>query len=331
MTVRSKNELIHPSTGVIPQRIPDNNAGLISASDVRNSMVDIVDSIEQIVASGNFNSNTPFVNDVRLRHANSLGGILYVESGIIFPNAPNGSDIQRVPYPGPGNIQHNDLVGRDTGDPHAQYLPVTGTRPMAGSLGMSNFWINSSGQADATSNNGYRGLQFSKLTNTSERINVGSGTSVTFLKDSSTMDSAKGVAKAWIRFQGSGIGGNGSPAVLDSYNVSGIKKEATGKFTIIFNSGVFKDNNYVAIGHSNGRMTSSSREDFSENTVALSYRTGDDAQKLRSVSFVVMGKPEEAGAGGYYLDAIVNDLVVFGTEPAGSTITSVTINPTYTA
>lgn len=327
MSVMKKSDLIAFISGALP----DNNAGLISAADVRSSIINLAESIEVIVSSGNFNSTTPFVNHVRLRHVNGLGGILYAESGIVFPNASNGSDIQRVPYPGPGNIQHNDLDGRNTGDPHNQYLPVTGTRPMAGSLGMSNFWINSSGQADATSNNGYRGLQFSKLTNTSERINVGSGTSVTFLKDSSTMDSAKGVAKAWIRFQGSGIGGNGSPAVLDSYNVSGIKKEATGKFTIIFNSGVFKDNNYVAIGHSNGRMTSSSREDFSENTVALSYRTGDDAQKLRSVSFVVMGKPEEAGAGGYYLDAIVNDLVVFGTEPTGSTITSVTINPTYTA
>lgn len=331
MTVRSKSELIASDTGIIRQRIPDNNAGLISAADVRNSMIDIVESIEVIVSSGNFNSSTPFVNNVRLRHANSVGGILYAESGIIFPNASNGSDIQLVPYPGPGNIAHNQLSGLGTGDPHVQYVPINGTRSMTGSLGMSTFWINASGQADPTSNNGYRGLQFSKLTNTSESINVGSGTSFVFLKDTSKIDSARGVAKAWIRFQGSGIGGNGSPAVLDSYNVSGIKKEATGKFTIIFNSGVFKDNNYVAIGHSNGRMTSSSREDFSENTVSMSYRTGDDAQKLRSVSFVVMGKPEEAGAGGYYLDAIVNDLIVFGTEPGGSGITTVSINPTYTA
>lgn len=327
MTVRAKNNLISSISGAIP----DNNAGLISASDVRNSIIDTVESIEVIVSSGNFNSNTPFVNHVRLRHANGLGGILYAESGIIFPNASNGSDIQLVPYPGPGNILHNQLDGLNTGDPHFQYLPMSGTRPMLGSLGMSNFWINASGQGDATSNNGYRGIQFSKLTNTSETINVGSGTSFTFLKDTSKLDSARGVAKAWIRFQGSGIGGNGSPSVLDSYNVSGIKKEGTGKFTIIFNSGVLKDNNYVAIGHSNGRMTASSREDFSENTVALSYRTGDDIQKLRSISFVVMGKPEEDGAGGYYLDAIVNDLVVFGTEPGGSGITTVTINPTYTA
>jgi hypothetical protein len=321
MTVRSKSGLISYISGVIP----DNNAGQISAADVRSSIIDTVESINQIVASGNFNSETPFVNHVR------LGGILYVESGIVFPNAPNGTDMQRVPYPGPGSILHNQLDGLNTGDPHTQYLPVSGTRSMAGSLGMSTFWINASGQGDPTSNNGYRGLQFSKLTNTSETINVGSGTNFTFLKDTSKLDSARGVAKAWIRFQGSGIGGNGSPSVLDSYNVSGIKKEATGKFTIIFNSGIFKDNNYVAVGHSNGRVTASSREDFSENTVALSYRVGDDAQKLRSVSFVVMGKPEEAGAGGYYLDAIVNDLVVFGTEPGGSGLTTVTINPTYTA
>jgi len=325
MTVRSKDELIASDTGVIRQRIRDNNAGLISAADVRNSMIDIVESIEVIVSSGNFNSNTPFVDHVRLRHVNGLGGILYAESGIVFPNASNGSDIQLVPYPGPGNIVHNQLSGLNAGDPHVQYVPISGTRPMLGSLGMSTFWINASGHSDPTSNNGYRGLQFSKLTNTSETINVGSGTNFTFLKDTSKIDSARGVAKAWIRFQGSGIGGNGSPAVLDSYNISGIKKENVGKFTIIFNSGVFKDNNYVAIGHSNARSASSSREDFSENTVSTVYRVGDDAQKLRSVSFVVMDD------NGNYCDGVVNDLVVFGTEPGGSGINTVTINPTYTA
>jgi len=305
MTVRSKSDLIAYITGVIP----DNNAGLISAADVRNSIVDTVDSINQIVASGNFNSSTPFVNHVRLQHENGVGGMLYVGSGITFTN---GGGTQYVPYPGPNGLAHNSLAGLDVGDPHTQYVTVSGSRPFTNNVAFHNNWLNSSGSATILTTTG-RGLQFQYAgTGNRENINVGSGTTFVFLKDGSQVNSSRGIAKAWIRFEGSGVGGNGNPVVRDAYNVSGIRKDGIGKFTIIFNSGIFKDNYYVAIGSSNARSTASNGEDFSQNTVSTSYRVGNDASSLRSVSFRVQDD------GGTYCDGLINDLVVFGTEPTGS-------------
>lgn len=309
MTVRSKSDLISYISSVIP----DNNAGMISAADVRNSIVDTAQSIEAIVASGSFTS-TPFVNDVKLQMSNGAGGTLYIGSGIEFP----GGGRQYVPYPGPGSIAHNSLTGLDVGDPHQQYLVSSGTRPMTGSLGMKNNWINSSGSADPT--NTGRGLQFVYGSPTSETINVGSGTSVTFLKDKSRMGSARGVAKAWINFDASGV--NSLPVVRDSFGVSGINKDGVGKFTITFHSGILADNNYAAIGSSNARGTSTNGTDFQTNTVGLSFRSGNDATSLRKLTFYVQDD------GGQYVDADLNDLVIFGTEPGGSGSPPVTVTVT---
>jgi hypothetical protein len=315
MAIRSKQELVGVDPpGLIRQRIPDNNAGLISAADVRNSLIDTVDSIEKIVSESNF-TNTPFKNDVTLETTNGAGGTLYVESGINFSN---GGGIQTVPYPGPTGISHNSLGGLSTGDPHTQYLPVGGGRPMGGNLGLGTNWLNSSGNADITSNG--RGLRFNRVSPTNENINVGSGTSFVYLRDSSTMNSARGVAKAWIRFDAtSGVEVGKTLYVLDSYNISGIKHEDAGKFTITFNSGVFKDNNYLAIGHSNARSTANGIADFSQCTVSTVNRTGNDGTSLRKVSFAVLDDSNT------YVNAKINELVVFGTEPAGSGNTSVTI------
>lgn len=310
MTVRSKSGLISYISGVIP----DNNAGLISAADVRNSMVDIADSINQIVASGNFNSETPFVNDIRLQKNGNAGGTLYVGSGINFIN---GGGMQYVPYPGPQGLSHNSLADLTAGDPHTQYVLANGTRQITGSLGMKNNWINSSGASDPTSNNGYRGLQFVYQSPTSEVVNIGSGTSVSFLKDKSTMNSARGVAKAWINFDASGVAG--LPVVRDSFGVSGINKDGVGKFTVTFNSGVLANNNYVAIGSSNARSTAINGTDFQTNTVGIAYRSGNDGTSLRKITFYVQDD------GGQYVDAEVNDLVIFGTEPGGSGSPPVTV------
>jgi hypothetical protein len=134
------------------------------------------------------------------------------------------------------------------------------------------------------------------------------------------MNSARGVAKAWIRFDStSGVAAGKSLYVLDSYNVSGIRHEDTGKFTITFNSGVFKDNNYVAVGHSNARSTASGITDFSQCTVSTPHRTGNDTNSLRKISFAVLDDSNT------YVNAKVNELVVFGTEPNGSGNPSVTI------
>lgn len=317
MTIRSQTNLITYISGVIP----DNNAGQISAADVRSSIVDTVESINYIVGSGDFDTVTPFLKNVRVKIQGNDTGRLIVESGITFAN---GGGTQYVPYPGPQSIQHNQLTDLGIGDPHYQYILTSGTRAFSGNVGFRNNWLNSSGNSTLETTNG-KGIQFNYVSPTQENINVGSGTQFTFLNDKSVLNSSRGMAKAWIRFQSSGVGTNGTPVVLDAYNVSGIKRQGVGQFTIIFNSGVFKDNNYVAIGHSNGRSLATSLTDFTENNVYMSYRVGDDGTKLRSISYAIIAED------GTYLESIVNDLVVFGTEPGGSGITTVSINPNYTA
>ena len=310
MTAFSKTDLLNYVSGAIP----DNNAGLISAADVRNSIVNTVDSIQKIVANSNFYVEG-FVNDVLIKKTDQQGGTLYVDSGIYFTN---GGGRQYVPYPGATGIQHNSLGGLTDGDPHTQYLPIVGGRPMLGNLGMRAFWINSSGSADPTSTG--RGISFGRVSTTRENVNVGSGTSVVFLNDSSVINSARGVAKAWIRFDAtSGVTVGKTLYVLDSYNISCIKHEDTGKFTITFNSGVFKDNNYVALGHSNARSTASGITDFSQCTVSMPHRTGNDTNSLRKISFAVLDDSNT------YVNAKINELVVFGTEPNGLGNPSITI------
>ena len=48
----------------IQQMLADNNAGNISAADVRNNLIDIVGAIIENVASGDFGSIKPFKNDL---------------------------------------------------------------------------------------------------------------------------------------------------------------------------------------------------------------------------------------------------------------------------
>ena len=99
MTVRSKTELLNN----INNDLADNNAGLISAADIRNNMIDVVDSVNQMVGSGDFNAETPFsATNVRAKIntelADGLTGFLVAESGLHFPN--NGNTKQYVAYPG---------------------------------------------------------------------------------------------------------------------------------------------------------------------------------------------------------------------------------------
>lgn len=288
----------------ISSELADNNAGLISAYDVRHNMEDIVDSINQIVASGDFDISTPFTaSNVRARIINNQYGAFVAESGVIFPYGPNNNKRQLEAYPGPSGVQHNQLAGLSVGDPHVQYMPLTGIRVMANNLGLGNNWINASGNSDIiTSNN--RGLQFQTLSSTAENINVGSSTKFVFKSDNSTMSTSKGVAKAWISFDASGVGN--IPQVMDSYNIKELQKLDVGKFKIIFNSGVLKNNNYVAIGTSNSRSTSSNPEDFDLNTVGMVSRLGDDATVLRSLTFCILND------GNQFVDAAINDLVIFG-------------------
>ena len=56
MALQKKADLIASISGAIP----DNNSGAVSAADVRNNMVDTVDSINNIVGSGNHDTEFPF-------------------------------------------------------------------------------------------------------------------------------------------------------------------------------------------------------------------------------------------------------------------------------
>lgn len=81
MTIRSKDDIVTNITN----DLADNNAGLISAADVRNNMIDIVESINQIVGSGNFDGETPFrANNVKAQinedSGTAVGGLFIAES-----------------------------------------------------------------------------------------------------------------------------------------------------------------------------------------------------------------------------------------------------------
>lgn len=301
MTIRSKSELIDNIT----EDLADNNAGLISAADIRGNMLDIVDSVNYMVASGDFNQETPFrPNNLRVATDNDqdppVGGILIVESGIRFENDVAGANnTQYVPYPGPGNVSHNDLSDLDVGNPHTQYFSIDGTNLNTENVPFGNGWLNASGNL---AENGIvsmddRGIKFEYTASSSgELIHVGSQSTVKFDIDGSYMASAKGVAQAWVRFVGSG-----DMAVISSYNVQSIERyDDPGKFRVYFVDNLFADNKYVAIGSSNATTDDGSAEDFDVNTVGIVERDKD------YLSFYVRN---DAGA---YVNAAVNDLVVFG-------------------
>jgi hypothetical protein len=221
---------------------------------------------------------------------------------------------QYTAFEGIGSLQHNQLTGRDIGDPHIQYVPISGTRVFTNNVGFDRNWINSSGSSSILTSTG-KGLSFTSVGLTRENVNVGSGTSFYFQNDKSTLSSARGAARAWINFDGSGT----APVVRDSYNVSGIQRLGDGKFKIIFHSGVFKDNNYVAIGTSNAMVGANSAEDFTNNSVGIVMREGNDGTSLRSLVYVIRDE------GNRYINAKINDLVVYGTEMLGSGQPPVTI------
>jgi hypothetical protein len=296
MAVLSKNQL---KTN-IQTELADNNAGAISAYDVRHNMEDIVDSINQVVASGDFDATTPFSgSNVRAKITNNQYGAFVAESGVIFPYGGR----QLEAYPGAVSINHNALSNLTAGDVHTQYLPLAGTRTMTNNLGLGVNWINSSGNAPVNSDN--RGIKFQYVNTNVENIVVGNKSRFVFDVDSSTMSTAKGVAKAWINFDAT----TATPTINNYYNIHTLEKLDDGKYKIVFTSGTFGDNFYMALGSSNARSTVNAAEDFTMNTVGTFLRAGNDAAALRSLTFVVLDE------GGQYVDAKINQLVVFGRGP----------------
>lgn len=284
--------------------LADNNAGLISAADLRNNLADTVASINIIVASGNTNTDFPFTYDVRAQIQDPNGsphaGRFIAESGILFPNAVgHETDLQTAPYLGDSNIDHNALRNLTVGDVHTQYYPIDGSRNLTGNLPAADKWIGPSGH----SNEGF------KFEHTATGIKIyTSGTQI--FGDLSKQSSAKGIAKAWLNFDASGVGN--VPVVRSSYNIYKLERLAQGKFRITFNSGTFKDNNYVAVGNSNSTTASGSREDFANNAVGLVIRDGDDGTALRSITYVIRNDQDQ------YVDGKINDFVAYGLEPGAT-------------
>jgi hypothetical protein len=110
------------------------------------------------------------------------------------------------------------------------------------------------------------------------------------------MPTAKSVAQAWVRFDGT----SGNVQVQSSYNVSSIQHFANGSYRIYFRPDTFTNGNYTAIGISNATTGQGSSEDFDLNSVGIVERTPT------SLTFVVRND------NGEYVNAKVNDLVVFG-------------------
>jgi hypothetical protein len=305
-TIRSSGTIL----GNIEANLADNNAGLISAADVRNNMADTLVSINQIVASGDTDDKWPFVFDVRAQTYAGSGGTFIAESGIIFPNSPVSTERQVQPFLGVGNLQHNDLGGLTNGDPHTQYVSISGIksgRSMTGNLAMANYWIGSEGND--------QGLKFSVATTgvLGDDIEV-SGTFI-FRKDNSKMDSAHGVAKAWLSFTA------GEPPTLRGYhNIDALERIESGVYKVTFTSGTFLNNNYAAIGISNGLASSGTYDAMEPNSVGITLREGDDGTTLRSLHFKTEQDDGDAVEGAF------NDLVVYGYSPGSTSGTPPTVS-----
>lgn len=318
-TQKTSGDLI----SLIGEELADNNAGLISALDVRHNMEDSVLSGPYIMALSDTENAFYFRNNVLVSgDANSIDGgaadkYFITEGGISFPNAPVAGtsyslvdNTQLEPYPGAGNINHDDLANRGNDDAHDQYLLRTGgsTNGMLGNLRMTQngqdpHWIGPSGLEN-------EGLAFDYDSNNKVVINT-SGAIVfpdgSKIANASGDATAKGLARAWCNFDASGVAG--TPVIRSSYNIHSLERTSQGKLVITFASGTFADNNYVAIGSANATTDNASDEDFDLNTVGLVLRQGDDGTTLRTVSYVIRND------NGEYVDAEVCDFVAYGLGP----------------
>lgn len=283
--------------------LADNNAGLISAEDVRHNMEDIAFSINKIVASGDTDVEFPFYNNVRLSKIDGDGD-LSLESGVFFPfcdDVAKRTQRQTEPWLGDTGVDHGSIDGL-ADDDHLQYYARNGARPLTGNMSTDSHWINKSG----ISNVGFR-FEQTNAAATEQEIYV-SGTMRWKNTDNSILENAKGVSKAWCFFNASGVGGH-LPVVHSWHNIHSISKKAQGQFKITFTSGTFENNHFVAVGTSNGTNASGTLNDMETNAVACIARSGDDGNMLRSVTYVIRDE------GGSYTDSAVCQFVAYGYSP----------------
>lgn len=311
-TQKSSGDLV----SLIGEELADNNAGLISARDVRHNMEDIVISGPWIMANSDTEDTFYFRNSVKASGGAGTSKFI-TEAGISFPNAPAAGSsytlnnfTQIEPFPGAGNINHDDLANRNNDTAHTQYLLRSGGTldGMQGNLRMTQNnatpnWIGPSGLDD-------EGFQFTYDADEVPVINANGR--IVYADNSTSQDvygsgTAKGVAKAWCSFDASGV--TEAPVVRSSYNIHSLERLQQGVVKITFTSGIFADNNYVAIGHSNANTGSGTFDTFDINTVGLTLREGDDGTNLRSIHFVIRKDSNEL------VDGELNDFVAYGLGP----------------
>lgn len=309
--------------------LADNNAGLISAYDVRHNMEDIVFSINKIVASGDTDEEFPFFNAVRVSKADAVSvvagadhGDMVLESGLFFPNCDDASKRakrQTEPWLGDSEVDHTNLKNLSS-DSHLQYynrLGVDAARAnsLLGNMATSDNWINVSGIENV-------GFKFTQTNANATEQDIHTYGVIRFTSDNSIIpNTAKGVAKAWCSFDASGV--NNAPEIRSWHNIESIQRLGQGKLKITIASGVFANNSYVAIGHSNATNASGSLEDFTVNSVGLVMREGnngpDDAVNKRTITFVIRNE------NGDYVDSQLCDFVAYGYSPGESSGTPPTM------
>jgi len=298
----------------IASDLADNNAGLISAEDVRHNLEDTVYSINRIVCSGDTKVDFPFYNVVKItnQRATDLGevpqdsatyGDLIVESGIFFPNAPvNESKRQTEPWLGEQGINHNNIDNLTVGDPHTQYYALNGARSLTANFKAGNNWVNASGYNDTGFKFEANGVGNQTIL-TSGKMQFGDGSVI-----NNTVDN---MAKAWVQFRANN--GSNVPEVITYHNISGVYRIAEGKFEVHLASGLFKDAggadtpHFVAIGTANGTTTAASYEDGTVNTVITALRQRIDSNPGRHACSVVVRTET-----GDYSDSELIDVVFYG-------------------
>ena len=337
-TMKTSGDLI----ASISADLADNNAGLISAFDVRHNMEDVAFSINKIVASGDTDTEFPFFNIIRASKSDAAdatsiaatGGDVVVESGIFFKNAytvANSLDNkrQKEPWLGVGEIDHGQLKAASLeDDDHHQYLHRQGVslagrgNAMQGNFAMDQFWFNTSGINNV-------GFQFVQTTPDAVEQEINVSGQLNFLRDNSFIpNTAKGVAKAWVNFDGSGTfdGVDNLPVVRSYYGISGIQRDHPGKFTITFLPGTFENDEYTAVGTANARTSAASQEDFEINTVGIVSRTSTHGGSTRTCTIAVLNQA------GLYSDSDRIDAVFYGYSPGESSgvVPTMSLSATYT-
>jgi hypothetical protein len=300
----------------INEQLRDNNAGAISAKNVRETMRDVANSIRHIVASGQWEEpELRFTNNIHIKTTTNpttsvtTGGLVIVESGIQFDNEIGNGAVQVHPYPGPQGISHNNLADTGTGDDHAQYFHMDGRRSMQGDFKLDNYSISSSGYAN-------HGFSFEYHGPDSETLVIGNETDIKFASDNTKISTARSTAQAWLNFNSvsGSVGNTDTVAIHSSYNISKVERLresngdlANGKFRIYFKAELFENaTDYVAFGESTGRNGYTQGSDF-----ANGIKVGIVDRDAESLTFYVLDD------NGDYTDAYYNDLVVFG-NPSGT-------------